>query len=86
MAQTRDKACSAFDQFVTTYSAKYPKATDGVTPPPPTVEPRASDASVAPPPVRDEVVQLEKLNQLRTRGLVTDAEYGEKRKAILDRL
>lgn len=28
MAETRDKAHSAFDQFVTTYSAKYPKAAD----------------------------------------------------------
>ena len=28
MAETRDNAHSAFDQFVTTYSAKYPKATD----------------------------------------------------------
>ena len=28
MAETREKAHSAFDQFVTTYHAKYPKASD----------------------------------------------------------
>jgi len=28
MAESRDKAHSAFDQFVTTYSAKYPKASE----------------------------------------------------------
>lgn len=38
------------------------------------------------PQQKDAAVQLEKLNELRTKGLITDDEYQKKRKEILDSL
>src|SRR5262249_46469082 len=37
-------------------------------------------------PNRDEAVQLQKLKELREKGLITEEEYERKRKEILDRL
>lgn len=49
-----------------------------------------ASASVAPAvsggAAKDVTAQLEKLNELRSRGLVTEAEYQQKRKQILDSL
>ena len=42
--------------------------------------------AVTPTLAKDAVSQLEKLNELRTKGLITDAEFQDKRKAILDAL
>ena len=50
-----------------------------------TSNPPATDSSV-PLSQKDEVVQLEKLKTLREKGLITDGEYNDKRKAILDKL
>lgn len=36
--------------------------------------------------VRDEATQLQKLRELRDKGLITESEYDKKRKEILDRL
>lgn len=57
-----------------------------VTAPAPSIAPAFSAAAVASTPLRDEAAQLEKLNQLRDKGLVTEVEYNAKRKSILDRL
>lgn len=49
--------------------------------------PSASNAnSGSPKSAKDATAALEKLNELRAKGLITDAEYQEKRKAILDAL
>lgn len=54
----------------------------------PAPSPVATPSPQAPSPSasRDEVTQLQKLKELRDRGLITDEEYEKKRKDILDRL
>jgi hypothetical protein len=76
-------------------------ATAGATPPPAAVQPTAPSKSVAqsapaialpatPPAVnnttRDEATSLQKLKELRDKGLISQDEYEKKRREILDRL
>ena len=65
-------------------------AADPVAPvaePPKVATPKVAEANPATSaPVRDATAQLEKLNELRAKGLITDAEYQSKRKAILNSL
>lgn len=53
----------------------------------PTTPPTAA-APATPQPLsgKDEAAQLQKLKELRDKGLITEEEYGKKRKEILDRL
>jgi hypothetical protein len=44
------------------------------------------DATPSSLPIRDEAIQLQKLNELLDRGLITQEEYERKRKEILDRM
>lgn len=46
----------------------------------------AQIATVKDAPARDAAAQLEKLNELRAKGLITEAEYQEKRKTVLNAL
>lgn len=48
--------------------------------------PAASSGAAAPAAPGDEKAQLRKLKQMREEGLITDEEYQEKRKDILDRM
>jgi hypothetical protein len=54
------------------------------TPLSPSLTPASGPASGA--PQRDTAAQLEKLNLLRAKGLITEAEYTAKRKEILDNM
>ncbi len=50
------------------------------------VAPTAASQPVSPPVSRDEATQLQKLKELREKGLISEDEYASKRKEILDRL
>lgn len=55
----------------------------------PNVQTQTPSAPVSPSPsavARDAAEQLERLESLRNRGLITEAEFQQKRKEILDRL
>ena len=51
----------------------------------PPAEPSGGPAPTA-APMRDEATQLQKLRELRDKGLITEDEYQKKRKEILERL
>ena len=54
---------------------------------PPAAQPTGSaPASQSVPSGKDEATQLQKLKELRERGLISDTEYENKRKQILDRM
>ena len=59
-----------------------PVAEPKVVPP----APASTVATNVAAPSRDDAAQLEKLKDLRDRGLITEEEYNAKRKVILDRL
>lgn len=68
-----------------------PANTAPPSPPRPTVvaapvAPTATATIVPQAQTKDEAAQLQKLNELRDRGLITAEEYEKKRKEILDRL
>ena len=68
----------------TTVKPAAPVSEQKVAPAAPAAMPTVS-ANVA-APSRDDAAQLEKLKDLRDRGLITEEEYNAKRKVILDRL
>ena len=87
------------DQTASPNPNSNPPGTPQITqlPPPPTVarpanvppatQPTVSaPASQSVPSGKDEATQLQKLKELRERGLISDAEYENKRKEILDRM
>jgi Short C-terminal domain len=67
-----------------------PSAAAQTSSPPPTTVPSSSPPPASAPttvaPQRDIAAQLEKLNSLRAKGLITEAEYTAKRKELLDSL